>query len=72
MFAGSHILVDMDMKVCSNDCPLRALDAARIEDDRWDVIAPVDDHLGMEALIEAHGNAGGYVSALLRRNSSLA
>jgi hypothetical protein len=36
------------------------------------VIAPVDDHLGMEALIEAHGNAGGYVSALLRRNSSLA
>ena len=32
---------------------LERLDAARIEDARWDVIAPVDDHAGMEALVAA-------------------
>jgi hypothetical protein len=64
MFAGLHILVDMDTRHCPPDCVICAverLDAARarIKDARLDVIAPVEDHAGMEALIEAHGKSGG-------------
>jgi hypothetical protein len=56
MSSRFDIVPGMNVKPCSDDCPLCALDVSNIKDDRWDVVAPVDDHAGMEALAAAYGS----------------